>query len=698
VRNYGKTTGVDAEVTASVEQQNHQSDGLFRSILLPLSALALALCGQWLLLESDKSPLIGALFFVAAINLYLLSLVNWPHSALVPEVVESFAVSWRPIIKERQWRAVLVVNALILAIASYGRFSGNALDKGFWTWLASIALFLIAFVYVPDCSINELSRAIVTWWRGLDKHVLLLLMAVMLLALFFRFYRLQDVPLEMTSDHAEKILDIQDVLDGSRPIFFPRNTGRELFQFYLTAGLIRLTGLPNSHLALKVGTAIFGFVAVPFTFLLGRLLYGHIVGLLAAIFLAVSHWHVAITRIGLRFPFTAAFVTPMLFFLLRALRKNRRNDWLFVGFFLGVGLHTYTAMRIAPVLCVVLVGIKLLIDGIKKASNKPIEGIDSWTGAFWKNGFLALCLTLLYLLPLLRYMIDDPQGVWIRSLSRAQSDSVSTASELAIQFLENIKNTLFMFHIQGDVVSANTIPNAPVLGLVSGALLVLGLAYLVWRLFASRDIRSLLLLVCLFFLLLPSMLSLAYPAENPSVVRTGGAIPVVMIIAAIPLATTILRLQLSTLRYGILVAFSAVFLLILVATLDNYGWYFRDYDAHYRRTIWNTTELGAVLRAFDEEGADITNAYHVPYPHWVDTRNIGINAGHVRWNNALADTEVLDSHVNAPRPRLYLLHPHDLDNLRELQRLFPDGTAERYNSPREGKDFIIFRIPANTWN
>ena len=51
--------------------------------------------------------------------------------------------------------------------------------------------------------------------------------------MYFRFADLATVPAEMVSDHAEKLLDVVDILNGNYSIFFPRNTGREALQFYL---------------------------------------------------------------------------------------------------------------------------------------------------------------------------------------------------------------------------------------------------------------------------------------------------------------------------------------------------------------------------------------------------------------------------------------------------------------------------------
>ena len=44
--------------------------------------------------------------------------------------------------------------------------------------------------------------------------IIIIALVVTALALFFRFYRLSSVPGDMFSDHAEKLLDVWDVLNG----------------------------------------------------------------------------------------------------------------------------------------------------------------------------------------------------------------------------------------------------------------------------------------------------------------------------------------------------------------------------------------------------------------------------------------------------------------------------------------------------
>lgn len=662
------------------------------AIVFTLS-LWFAVLGQWLV-AGQEHVAAGVACLVLATVLFLGPTIGSSAPAYRLERGRAAGPSggWKPVVPARFWRWLLLIIALLLALLAFRGFAGNRLMGGFWYWLGALFYFGVAVVERP--AEGWLSR-IGRWWQQMDRRTLLVLAAITGLGMFFRLYRLPSVPAEMTSDHAEKLLDVYDVLNGHRPIFFPRNTGREMVQFYLTAFLIRFTPLTVGHLALKVGTAFFGIVTVPFTYLLGKELYGRRVGLLAAFFLAVSHWHVAITRVGLRFPFTAAFAAPGLYFLLRALKYNKRNDWLAAGLALGIGLHTYTAMRIVPLLFILWVGVRVVADVAGKRSAEDGSGWrpETLKISFGLNAALGGLTALLAFLPLLRFMLEEPGLFWYRAASRAEQ-SVPLAAT-ARTFLGNVKDALLMFNYRGDVVPANTIPEAPELGLVSGGLFVLGSVYLLWSLLGRREKAALYTVIAFFVLLLPSILSLAFPEENPSVVRAGGAAPVVMIMAALPLAAMWERLErpgdgrplVRGVRGGVWAA------LLLLAVVQNFHWYFVAYDAHILRSSWNATEMGAVVRAFVESGGEMEDVYHVPYPHWVDTRNIAINAGELGWRQAVTEVEEIAGHARDPSPKLYLVHPADGRALRALREAYPEGSVEQYRSDRPGKDFLIFRAP-----
>ena len=122
-------------------------------------------------------------------------------------------------------------------------FTGNSLMGGIWSWLGAIVLFLVAFAEIPDFEEESPKQSLPSWWHGSTNAFLRFSSGSSFWRRFFRVYRLAEVPAEMTSDHAEKLIDVQDILDGQRPIFLPRNTGREAVQFYLTAFLVRFTPL-----------------------------------------------------------------------------------------------------------------------------------------------------------------------------------------------------------------------------------------------------------------------------------------------------------------------------------------------------------------------------------------------------------------------------------------------------------------------
>lgn len=688
-----------------------------------LLALLLALAAQYFLPQAKAAwTAVGAIYALIAVILLLWVLWRQPfsHDLAAPYRRERAGEPVVSILGDgplplRLGLGILTLAATVVAFLNLGNNQFTAI--GFLSWLVAVGSFLALCLEVPPDWRERVRR----WekerpWRSWNRisfrvrrhHVALL--AILALAAFFRFYRLDQLPGEMGSDQAEKLLDVYDVLNGQRPIFFPRNTGREMVQFYLTAGIIRLTGLEIGHLPLKLGTALTSLLTVPFVYLLGRELYGRGAALLATALFAVSHWHVAISRIGLRFPFTAAFLAPTLYFFFRAFKYNRRNDWLACGVSLGIGLHTYIPMRMVPPLLLLLVGVKTGLDWLRRrreqSTAEDAEGaekieVNGWResgalhGRFWLNAVAGGVTSLLVFLPLLRYMVDDPSMFWYRVTTRALEENGQVSGEPWAIFWGNVKDALLMFNYRGDAVVSNSIPYTPFLGLVGGGLFILGIVYLLWRLLRRGDRRTVYLLLGIFVMMLPSILSLSFPGENPSRVRAGGVIPLATLVAALPLWAAG-RVWRKRGRWGKVMAWTVTAAFLTVAIIDNYDYYFVRYDAHYHRSLWNTSEIGEVAAGFADSVGDLNHVYHVPYPHWVDTRLIGIYAGDITWRNALlrADRALFQQQASDPAPKLYLLHPNDQQNLTHLRQVYPDGWAIRYRwSGGGGKDFVGFYVP-----
>jgi Dolichyl-phosphate-mannose-protein mannosyltransferase len=661
-----------------------------------LIALTVASWGQRMI-ERRQQVVDGLILLGLAAVLLVAAIRRSPHRrtilAWLAPPAQSSIDDLGPLVTSRQARLVLWV--CTVAGVAYLEFADNRVSSSPLTaWLLAIACFLLNTVDRPRLTPPR---------RWPSASIGLALGGIITLAAFFLFFRLAAVPAEMTSDHAEKLLDVNDVLHGQWSIYFPRNTGREAIQFYLTAALVHWTSLPLSHLALKVGTALLGLLAVPFTFLLGRQLFGTKVGLLAAAFLAVSHWHVTLSRVGLRPSLTAVFAVPTLYFLFRALRGNRRNDWLACGLVLGLGLYGYTSMRVVPVLTILLIVLHAALDAVYRfARREPATGNGPRHGEvkaalgrrYWINALLAGLACLVVTLPMLRYMVDNPRMFWFRALTRVSSTERFLPVNLGSVVLDNLKNALLMFNYRGDVVWVTTVPFDPALDWMTGALFVLGVAFLLWRVLATRDRWSFYALLSLVMLLMPSVLSLAFPGENPSSSRAGGAAPLAMLVAALPLALVGVNLGRDWGYWGRRLAAGLGLLAVATSGALTYQWYFVQYDAQYRASAWNSREMAAVIQAFVGRGGDLRHAYHIGYPHWVDTRAIAINAGDITWRNGITDVNQVRAHTDDPAAKLYLVHPNDAASLGLLQALFLGGHASIYSSKTPGKDFVMFEVPA----
>src|SRR3990170_1851811 len=153
------------------------------------------------------------------------------------------------------------------------------------SWAGSIASLMIGF-WEGESFLRRGWDHLAAWVRRpslrltLDGGALALWVALGVAAVL-RFYLLYRLPLDMWSDHAEKLLDVMDVLHGRYSIFFLRNTGREPLQFYLAAATLRAFGTGLSFLTLTLGAAVLGMLTLPFVYLFAREFGGRRVALAA---------------------------------------------------------------------------------------------------------------------------------------------------------------------------------------------------------------------------------------------------------------------------------------------------------------------------------------------------------------------------------------------------------------------------------
>lgn len=657
---------------------------LLAGLRLP-SAVLLAVAGQSLLLSNPTKVTAGVTLL--ALGTLLFGVVVWYDRLLGPV---------RPIEAEADGRLNFrwwLAGAALLA-GAYGFYAAGDNTyrlSGVIAWVISLIAWLAALWAWPAPP-SELARrglarlnALVET-RGLAvplSRLALLFLLVFAVGAYFRFAQLDAIPPEMTSDHVEKLFDVNDILNGQRPVFFERNTGREPLQFYFAALLIELFDTGVTHLTLKLTGAIAGLLMLPFVFLIGREVADDNFGLWAMLLAGASFWATAISRVGLRFPLTPLFVAPLLWFLLRGLRRNSRNDFLLAGLTLGLGLYGYSTIRLAPLVIVVAVALYLLWSPPGHSRRQLLA-----------NSILLFATAFVVFLPLYRYAISPDNLFWYRSFSRLTGDEQAIAGSVVEIFLKNNWNALRMFNYLGDQVWVNTLPGKPSLDFISGGLFLLGVAFTAARAIVRRDRVAALLLLAVPVLLLPSTLSVAFPNENPSVVRAGGAIPVIFVLTAYPL--WLLWQRLRAVWPGVRGLWAGRLLvgaLVGGIVLANSDMYFKQYPQQFIGGSENASEIGAIVAGFGASVGSLDRAWMCLHPYWADTRAVGIYAGQVGWEQVLPPDQLAQL-AGDPRPLLIIMHPQGVDCITAARANFPTGTLTRHASERgPNHDFLLYFVP-----
>ena len=569
---------------------------------------------------------------------------------------------------------LFIVLFIFFQIISFFLFSENQFN---WintiSWLASVLFFIIA-VWKPT-----------VYSKGKRQKKDLGFIALMILAsiiiLFFRIYRVNEIPSEMFSDHAEKLLDVMDVLRGDFPVFFIRNTGREGIQFYFTSIIIKILGIDMNFLSLKIGTVFFGLLTLPFIFLIGEDQSNKWGGLFAFLFAGIGYWPNVISRVGLRYSLYPLFTAPVLYFLIRGLKERDSNFLLLCGLSLGLGLHGYSSSRILPILVIIIVFLYLL--------NR--ESVNFRIQAMFGLGIIGIGALSVFL-PLLRYWFDHPGSFSYRSLSRITQIEQSFNEPAFILFMKNLWDSIVMPFYKNGQIWVHSVPNRPALDFISAGFFFIGVISLIHKIKKERSWEAGVLLVSIPILMMPSILSLAYPGENPSLNRSAGAlVPIFVIIGIGFLVFNKAIINYFSKRISRIIFGTIGVVIVSISMANNYCIVFNEYKEQFDMNAWNSTEIGNVIKKFVQSGGNQDLAYVVPYPHWVDTRLVGFNAGFPGKDFALWRDEILYTTKDSG-DKLYIVKPEDSTTLSALERYFPDGETAIFYSRILGKEFIIYTV------
>jgi len=360
------------------------------------------------------------------------------------------------------------------------------------------------------------------------KKYFFILLAILTIAVFFRFWQLSNIPPGIYPDEA---INANQAISSPGKVFYPENNGREGLFINLIFLSFSIFGI--SIWSFKFVSAIIGTLTVLGLYLLTKEVFQgtgykeqgvRSIALLSAFFLATSFWHTNFSRISFRailVPFCLVF---LFYFLFRGFRTKKFPNFMISGIFFGLGFYTYIAFRVAIFLVFIALTFWYLVYRKQNLQKK-----------FFLFAFCFLLFAFLLALPILIYFLKNPQDF----ISRATGISVFAQKNLLKSFGNSLLRHLLMFNFTGDKNWRHNISSQPVLFWPIGILFLIGLVYSTYKTAKILLIRNgiiyinfifAFLLTWWFIMLLPGILTLE---GIPHSLRTIGAIPPTFIFAGL---------------------------------------------------------------------------------------------------------------------------------------------------------------------
>lgn len=358
-----------------------------------------------------------------------------------------------------------------------------------------------------------------------------LLLALLIAAFALRVTNIKNIPSGIYPDEAQNGIDAQLAnATGQYKLFYESNQGREGLFINLQALAIKTFG--PTEFALKIWSIIFGTLTVLGVFLLASELFqNQLAGLIGAYLITFSYWAINFSRIGFRAIMVPFLLSFAFYFLFKGLRTKKLHDFIIAGLIYGLGVHTYIAFRVSPLVLVMLF-ISLLITRKNFLAN------------YWKHTLVFVFAMLITAAPMLAdFFYYNPHHY----ASRTNAISVFNAETNGGHLFQTIGKTFALsiekYFAMGDLNMRHNYAPYPLLNPITGVAFLIGLIYIINKFFqllwlrlqkGERDEKMdtyAFLLAWFFALLIPEFLA---NEGNPHALRSIGTLPVVIVISIIP--------------------------------------------------------------------------------------------------------------------------------------------------------------------
>jgi 4-amino-4-deoxy-L-arabinose transferase-like glycosyltransferase len=632
-----------------------------------------------LLLANERARLSGVLLLIAAsvLTVLLWGRQNWT-TAFGSDVTAGASVN-----RSRRFHLVGFATALIVVLAADLRYyaaPNRTFGLAAILWLAGIGLLLAsAFSNSYPLGADSVARSSKRW----PTSEIVVVASLLLIGLLTRVWKLTNFPDNIYPD------EIMTGTVASQAYINPMVRSPSVFStlwngidlpalwFWIVAVFLKMGG--TSLAMLRLPAALFGAATLLPLYGLIRGTWGRYAAISGTAIMAFSASNVHYSRLALNNIVTQFFWATCFFFLLRGLRSRRPSDWALAGLAAGLSEYFYYGTRLLPFILLVFLIFVLAVH---------------WQQA---RGYVSSFLLLVgsYFVgfgPLLVHFIQNPslyfgRGatllIWRPHIPRSFTDLKTAWKAIWPIFSENLLG--ISTHSSQDIIFY-----APLLFPAEAALLVLGIALLLWH---WRHPAAFLMLTCGLGVLLVGGTLVAYHNSVPPLINHWTpAFPAFYVAFAVPVgAWTADSLSELPIRLRWIVPAALAIALLLLGG-SNLNFYFRRYHSDpeslrsnaYRSAQRNYEVQTVQSRYLGSLGGDyqvftvgqspwpydpVTTRYLVPEQKWTLLTNPG------------ADLASID---RDKKGLAFLFFPGN-EQYRELaHQLFPGGNEGEVTS-RRGK-------------
>jgi 4-amino-4-deoxy-L-arabinose transferase-like glycosyltransferase len=302
----------------------------------------------------------------------------------------------------------------------------------------------------------------------------ILLIAIVLIAIIFRFAAFKQVPPGLHYDEAIDAKLAQEIRSGAWPIYFEEGWGREPLYHYLVAFTLNLVPDPTS--ALRFVSGALGLVQLLAAYFLFRKIFGVPTALIGAAWIAVLFWTVSTSRAGLRniTLTTLATLTALAFWVVWCKVQSARDknlilhpsSFILSGILLGLTLYTYQPSRVVPLIYLLFVAYLFWRERQLVRAN-------------WRAFAIFFAVALVVALPLAVFLFAHPGAETARAFQTEPIRALAQGDFSKV--LETTVATLKMFTAEGDPQILYNLVGRPLFIGLGSLLFVIGLMVSVIR-------------------------------------------------------------------------------------------------------------------------------------------------------------------------------------------------------------------------